>query len=250
MRRQSYQSKFNDSQPSLTLNFSSKHHQRKMFRKATDDKQLADENSDDRREQNLARGRALLPATKPTSIEPQRQRLGGGVLLRLGEVVEEAPAGLDVDVHVPGELPERHRRLPGQPGHQILRREPPHETTAKNPAHGCHRQRQGPPGSHHCCSCSQEPTELGGGEEAAREEVWVVRWTELARKKQRRRSWGLYTGAAEPFPPRRREKTAISSWVVIGSAWVWIWFCFCFASPAVSAPDFLQLVVVLLFFYV
>jgi len=140
-----------------------------MFRKATDDKQLADENSDDRREQNLARGRALLPATKPTSIEPQRERLGGGVLLRLGEVVEEAPAGLDVDVHVPGELPERHRRLPGQPGHQILGREPPHETTAKNPAHGCHRQRQGPPGSRHCCSCSQEPTELGGGEEATEE---------------------------------------------------------------------------------
>ena len=38
------------------------------------------------------------------------------------------------------------------------------------------------------------------------------------------------------------------SWVVIGSAWVWIWFCFCFASPAVSAPDFLQLVVVLFYF--
>jgi hypothetical protein len=45
-----------------------------------------------------------------TSVEPERERLGGGVLLRLGEVVEEAPAGLDV--HVASELPERHRRLP------------------------------------------------------------------------------------------------------------------------------------------
>jgi hypothetical protein len=37
---------------------------------------------------------------------------------------------------------------------------------------------------------------------------------------------GLYTGAAEPFPPRRPEKTAISSWVVIGSVWIWIPLCF------------------------
>jgi hypothetical protein len=63
-------------------------------------------------------------------------------------------------------------------------------------------------------------------EEKRLQRRWVARWTELARKKQRWRSGGLYTGAAEPFPPRRREKTAISSWVVIGSVWVWIRFFF------------------------
>lgn len=102
---------------------------------------------------------------KRTSIEPQRERLGGGVLLRLGEVVEEAPAGLDVDVDVPGELPERDRRLPRQPRDQILGRERPRAAAAKNPAHGGHRQRHGSPRSRHCRPpLVQEPTEQGGRE--------------------------------------------------------------------------------------
>lgn len=93
-------------------------------------------------------------SNRPTSIEPQRERLGGGVLLRLGEVVEEAPPGLDVHVHVPRELPERHRRLPRQPRDQILRRERP-RATAKEPGQRDDRQRHGSPRSRHCWCKSQ-----------------------------------------------------------------------------------------------
>lgn len=37
---------------------------------------------------------------------------------------------------------------------------------------------------------------------------------------------GYISGPPGFFPRRRREKTAISSWVVIGSVWVWICFVF------------------------
>lgn len=92
--------------------------------------------------------RRVIHATELTSVEPEGEGLRGGVgVVGLGEVVEEAPAGLLVDVHVPGKLPEPHPRLPRQPPHQVRLRVPPHAADQKPREH--RRQwRQSPRTSH------------------------------------------------------------------------------------------------------
>lgn len=111
-------------------------------------------------------------AERLTSVEPEGERLGGGALRRLGEVVEEAPPGLLVDVDVSGELPEPDDGLPRQPRHQILLREPPHTTKKNATNHHRHRRR-------HCRrrASSQQLNCALAAADGEEEEKWVGSWS-------------------------------------------------------------------------
>ena len=53
--------------------------------------------------------------TERTAIEPEDERLGGGVDVGLHEVVEQGPLAAVVHADVAGVLAEAHLRLPGEP---------------------------------------------------------------------------------------------------------------------------------------
>jgi hypothetical protein len=113
---------------------------------------------------------------KFTSIEPEHERLGRRIRLRLGEVVEEGALPRGVHRDVTGVLCEAHRRLPRQGAYLVLLRR---------------RLRRDAPGvAEEQHSCARHRCSNGGGVPAAPLHVGSAVGDSGERERRRRRRPG------------------------------------------------------------